>query len=75
VALRLPALQNRAPSPGKSPLKFHFWHAYCFVKSQIQSFGLTCNLVAPPQFIGSTETVQADIFASEWCGALRKNKQ
>jgi hypothetical protein len=34
-----------------------------------------CNFGAPPQFIGSTETVQADIFASEWCGALRKNKQ
>jgi len=57
------------------PLNSHFWHAYCFVKSQIQWFGLTCNVGAPPQFIGSTETVQTDIFASEWCGALRKNKQ
>ncbi|HHZ8846831.1 TPA: hypothetical protein ACWMEY_004535, partial [Enterobacter cloacae] len=38
-------------------------------------FGLTCNLVAPAQIISSTETVQREISASEWCGALRKNKQ
>ncbi|AVJ78910.1 hypothetical protein CSC02_0449 [Enterobacter hormaechei subsp. hoffmannii] len=37
--------------------------------------GLTCNLVAPAWISGSTETVQREIIASEWCGALRKNKQ
>jgi len=34
-----------------------------------------CNLVAPESITGSTETVQREIFASEWCGAPRKNKQ
>ncbi|WP_288790003.1 hypothetical protein, partial [uncultured Enterobacter sp.] len=37
--------------------------------------GLTCNPVAPASIAGGTETVQREIIASEWCGALRKNKQ
>ncbi|QUJ00576.1 hypothetical protein KCP73_04085 [Salmonella enterica subsp. enterica] len=70
IAPCLMARCNIRPQP-LTATKISFWHG---------AYNQGCTLyrrnqVAPQHSIGSTIIVQTAIFASERCGALRKNKQ